>query len=194
MQTCPVVLSVNFTDPTGSLTAQHSSACIKPKLLADREAPMMSDASALLLQKKPSLTPDQLKGRLMKTAFKNLIPPAVAPDSTTGHTHNLQTDLFTVGAALASTDLVLSPRAALDRNGNVVLLPNGTPLLGSSSVIWDTNSVFDDSVLWGTCKPDGRSILWGTKAASASSILWATSVLWSTTSMSQDSIGQGDLF
>src|SRR5260370_3667288 len=143
MQTCPMVLSVKFADPTGSLTAQHSLACIKPRLLADRAAPMMSDAAALLLHKKPSLTPDQVKGRLMKTGFKNLIPPAVALDSTIGHTHNLQTDLFTVGAgyldikaALASTDLVparvastMSPRAALARNGNVVLLPNRTLLL-----------------------------------------------------------------
>src|SRR5205814_362151 len=74
-------------------------------------APMVSATAALLLQEDPTLTPDQIKARLMKTAFKDLIPYNTATDSATGQVFNLQADAFTVGAgyldidaALASTD------------------------------------------------------------------------------------------
>ena len=181
--------------------------------------PMVSGAAALLIERQPSLTPDQVKARLMKAAFKNLISAAVTTDPTTGHTYRLQADIFTVGAgyldikaALASADLTpawmgsaMSPLAALDRNGNVVLVPNGASQLGGRSGTWSTGSVFGQSVLWGTNVSGqsilwgtytlaGQSVLWGTNAASASSILWGTSVLWGTASMGQDVAGQGDLF
>lgn len=182
-------------------------------------APMVSGAAALLLEKKPSLTPDQVKARLMKTAFKNLMPAAVTTDPTTGQTFNLQADIFTVGAgyldikaALASDDLVpgwmgsaMSPGATLDRKGNVLLVPNGASLLGSRSVTWSANSVFGQSVLWGTNVNGqsilwgtytlaGQSILWGTNATNAASILWGTSVLWGTASTGLRVTGNGDLF
>ncbi len=182
-------------------------------------APMVSGAAALLLEKQPSLTPDQVKGRLMKTAFKNLIRAAVATDTTTGQTFNLQADIFTVGAgyldiqaALAGTDLVppglgsaLSPTVTLDRTGNVVLVQNWPSLLGTRSPVWGAGPVFGDSVLWGlnlsgqsilwgTSTVGGESILWGTNATSASSILWGTSVLWGTSGTGQENAGQGDVF
>jgi serine protease AprX len=178
---------------------------------------MVSGAAALLLEKSPLLTPDQVKARLMRTAFKNLIPASVAIDPTNGHTYHLQADIFTVGAgyldikaALASNvpapatlGSAMSPTATLDRKGNVVLVPNGLSLLGTRSVGWGTSSVFGESVLWGTNVNGqsilwgtytlaGASILWGTNATSASSILWGTSVLWGTAST--DSTGQGDNF
>jgi len=182
-------------------------------------APIVSAAAALLLEKKPTLSPDQIKARLMKTAFKNLIPASVAIDSTTGQTFNLQADIFTIGAgyldiqaALAGADLAppefgsaMSPSAALDRKGNVVLVPGGSSVIGTRSTIWGAGPVFGDSVLWGlnvngqsilwgTSTLGGESILWGTNAASASSILWGTSVLWGTSGTGQDTVGQGDVF
>ncbi|KAA6460439.1 hypothetical protein DYQ86_14135 [Acidobacteria bacterium AB60] len=182
-------------------------------------APMVSGAAALLLEKNPSLTPDQVKARLMKTAFKNLIPAAVATDPVSGHTYDLQADIFTVGAgyldikaALASNELVLprmgsamSPHAALDDKGHVVLMPGDNSVLASRSILWGTRAVFGDSVLWGTnvygqsilwgtYTLAGESILWGSNASSASSVLWGTSILWGTSTTDQNSTGQGDLF
>jgi len=95
--------------------------------------------------------------------------------------------------------------STLDRKGNIVLKPNGTPLLGSRSVAWGTSPAFGESVLrgtnltrqsilWSTHTLGGQSILWGTNAANASSILRGTSVLWGTASMGQDSTSQGRLF
>ena len=43
-------------------------------------APMVSGAAALMLQQNPALTPDQVKARLMMTAFKNLVQSSTATD------------------------------------------------------------------------------------------------------------------
>src|SRR5205823_8019493 len=61
-------------------------------------APMVSGAAALLLQKTPSLTPDQVKARLMKTASKAFPTTSTATDPATGVTYISQYDIFTVGA------------------------------------------------------------------------------------------------
>jgi len=182
-------------------------------------APMVSGAAALLLEKRPSLSPDQVKARLMKTAFKNLVPAAVTTDPVTGHTYNVQADIFTIGAgyldiksALANADLApakmgsaMSPTASVDRKGHVVLEPSRGSVLGTGSIVWGTSSVFGESVLWGTNVSgesilwgtytlSGESILWGTNATGASSVLWGTSILWGTSVSGQDITGQGDLF
>ena len=47
-------------------------------------APMVSGAAALMLQQNPALTPDQVKARLMKTAFKNLVQASTVRDAVTG--------------------------------------------------------------------------------------------------------------
>lgn len=87
-------------------------------------APVVSAAAALLIQQNPRLTPDQVKARLMKTAYKNL-PPAVTIVTGT-QTFIEQADIFTLGAgyldiqaALSDTSLALlsakSPTAVYDR-------------------------------------------------------------------------------
>jgi len=99
----------------------------------------------------------------------------------------------------------MSPKAALDSKGNVVILPNGPSVLGARSSVWGPGPVFGNSVLWGlnlsgqsvlwgTSTLGSESILWGTNATSASSILWGTSVLWGTSGAGQENAGQGDVF
>jgi serine protease AprX len=61
-------------------------------------APMVSGAAALLLQQNPSLTPYQVKARLMKTAYKVFPQYSSYTDPTTGITYTSQYDIFTVGA------------------------------------------------------------------------------------------------
>ena len=58
--------------------------------------PVVSGAAALLLQKTPSLTPDQVKARLMKTANKNFPAVSIATDPGTGKQYVSFYDIFCV--------------------------------------------------------------------------------------------------
>ena len=169
--------------------------------------PMVSATAALMLQQNAALTPDQIKARLMVTAFKDLVQAATVTDPTTGQTFNEQADIFTVGAgyldiqaALASTVLAppavgsaMSPTASISTSGNVVLV-NGTSVLGSGSTTWNVPSVWGNSIFGGTDALTGDAILWGTSNLTGDAILWGTgtltgdAILWGTDSLSGEAI------
>jgi len=145
-----------------------------------------------MLQQNPALTPDQVKARLMKTAWKGVGQFTWSHDSF-GNLYNNEYDLFTYGAgyldvdaALANTDLAtgvaLSQTAVPNSNGTVTV-KNTTldSVFTGSSVVWGANSV-----VWGT------SVVWGSNAFSANSVVWgATSVVWGSTSVSGYSVVWG---
>ncbi len=60
--------------------------------------PVVSGAAAILIQNDPSLTPDNVKARLMKTASKTFPLFSTATDPTTGAVYSDTYDIFTVGA------------------------------------------------------------------------------------------------
>jgi len=158
--------------------------------------PVVSGAVALLLQKNARLTPDQVKARLMKSAYKTFPRYSTATDPITGKSYTSQYDIFTVGAgyldiqaALSSLDLAPatfgraeSPAVARDKSGNVYLV-TGSSVLWGGSIMWGTSVVWGTSVLWGTSLT-GESVLWGASAPWGSSadegnsVLWGTSVVW----------------
>jgi serine protease AprX len=160
--------------------------------------PEVSAAAALMLEQTPALTPDQVKARLMVNAFKGLVQSSVATDLATGQTFDEQADVFTVGAgyldiqaALTNTQLApatvgsaLSPIAVKGSNGSVTVVPNGSSILGGTSILWGTaTNLWGSSILWGTGSETAESILWGT-----GSTLTSSSILWGTASTSSDSI------
>src|SRR5450755_2208145 len=94
-------------------------------------APMVSGAAALLIQKNPSLTPDQVKAGLMKMATKFAPGYSTVVDPSSGLSFTSEYDIFTVGAgylnipaALANFDTftgsALSPTATFDATTNTV--------------------------------------------------------------------------
>jgi serine protease AprX len=153
--------------------------------------PAVAGGAALLLQQNPSLTPDQIKARLMKTASKTFPASTTAVDTTTGQTYTSYYDLFTVGAgyvdlaaALASNDLApatvgsaLSPSATYHSSTGTVTLSNGNGAIAPSSVVWGTSVVWGSSVVWGT-NVSGSSVVWGTSVVWGSSVTSGFSVVW----------------
>jgi len=166
--------------------------------------PVVSGAVALLLQQNARLTPDQIKARLMKSAYKTFPRSSTATDPTTGKHYTSQYDIFTVGAgyldiqgALSSTDLApttfgsaKSPAVARDKSGNVYLV-TGSSVLWGGSIMWGTAAVWGTSVMWGT-SVNGESVLWGSSAPwgasddNGYSVLWGTSIVWGTSDENGD--------
>jgi serine protease AprX len=158
--------------------------------------PVVSGAVALLLQRNAALTPDQVKARLMKSAYKTFPRYSTATDPVTGLKYTSQYDIFTIGAgyldiqaALSNTDLApatigsaKSPAVARDKSGNIYLV-TGTSVLWGGSVTWGTSIVWGTSVLWGT-GTKGESVLWGSSVCWGSttdkgfSVLWGSSIVW----------------
>jgi serine protease AprX len=162
-------------------------------------APMVSGAATLMFEKDPSLTPDQVKARLMKTAFKSLPLYTTATDAATGVSYSEQADIFTVGAgyldiaaALNNTDvapstvgIAKSPAASYNSATGQVSLVNDNSVLWGSSVVWGTSVVWGSSVIWGS-NTSGQSVLWGSSVCWGTSTTGGFSVIWgaSTASMS----------
>ncbi len=153
-------------------------------------APMVSGAAALLLQKYPSLTPDQVKARLMKTATTFPAGYSISTHATTGQTFVIQYDVFTIGAgylnipaALSNSDVwngtALSPQVTYDSaSGNTCLfLTNYGDFSGGSAAPWGTTAVWGTTAAWGT------TAVWGTTATQGFTAVWgATAVFGSSTS------------
>jgi serine protease AprX len=157
---------------------------------------VVSGASVLLLQQDPDLTPDQVKARLMKTAYKTFPRYSSASDPLTGHMYTSQYDIFTVGAgyldiqaALSNSDIApptagstMSPAVARDSSGNVYLVQSKSIIWGSS-VLWGSSVVWGTSVIWGSSVAGesvlwGSSVVWGSSADKGYSVLWGSSVVW----------------
>jgi serine protease AprX len=160
--------------------------------------PVVSGTVALMLQANPTLTPDNIKARLMKTAGKTFPVSSTATDPTTGQTYTSFYDVFTIGAGyldvaavLANYDETLlssvSPSASyspaseqgyfvLPLNSNWQRLPQW-----STTAVWGTNvlpngsDIWNASYAWGSSSSWGTSIAWGTSGPSNTSIAWGTS-------------------
>ena len=141
--------------------------------------PVVSGVAALLLQKSPSLTPDQVKARLMKTAWKGFSSYTTATDSGTGVVYQIQQDTFAVGAgavdasaALASTDLAPS-------NVGAAKSPTATynSLTHTVSIVGDPSTIWNNSVVWGT--PWFGAIPWSGVTPSSGATPWSGVIPWS---------------
>ena len=151
-------------------------------------APMVSGTVALMLAKDPTLTPDTVKARLMKTATKNFPLSSTAIDPITGTIYTSQYDIFTIGAgyldawgALNSTDSVpagsiaASPVAVFDPSTNTTTIVNGNTAVWGTHAVWGTTSVWGTTAVWGTSVwVDGAAALWGTSAVWGCTAVWGT--------------------
>jgi serine protease AprX len=154
--------------------------------------PAVAGAVALLLQEQSALTPDQVKARLMKTAYK------MGLNSTSAWVPHLSRnftdfyDLFSVGSgllsvqsAIASKDLApatvgsaLSPSVVYNPLTRTVSLVEGNATVASTSVVWGSSVVWGTSVVWGASTVNGTSVVWGCSLPWNDTTLSAFSVVW----------------
>jgi len=152
--------------------------------------PVVSGAAALLIQKNPSLTPAQVKARLMKTAAKTLPMYSLGVDLATFLSFSIQADIFTIGAgyvdiaaALANNDRAtlqaLSPVATYDSASHKV------SILRDFTVVWGDNVVWGDTVVWG-------SAVFAGKLLNGASVVWGDTVVWGTSTAAGFNVVWGD--
>jgi serine protease AprX len=165
-------------------------------------SPMVAGAAALIIQKDPTLTPDTVKARLMKTATKNFPGSSVVCDPITAVCYTSYYDVFTVGAgyldvwaALNNSDRVAagytarSPAATADTYGNVRMV-SGSTLVWGTSLVWGTTLVWGTSTVTSTAGlVEPTTLVWGTTTMQGYSVVWGTSLVWGTGVPFSESLG-----
>jgi serine protease AprX len=157
-------------------------------------AGIVSGAAALLIQKDPSLTPDQVKARLMLTASKNFPQYANATDPTTGQVFTVRHDIFSVGAGYLDINAALrdnnkapgpalSPIATYDAQNQQATMSanvNGTMAIWGTGSIWTSMAIWGTQVINGTMAIWGTGAIWGTQTVSSTMAIWGTNAIWGT--------------
>jgi serine protease AprX len=196
---------------SGSLKVQPVSTCILGVCVigangkymrlsgTSMATPIVAGAAALMLQKDPTLTPDTIKARMMKTAWKGYPGSSTAYD-TQNRSYFSQYDVFTIGAgyldvdaSMKSTDVVnggaASPIAKFNATTGQATVSNslsitwgnsitwGSSIVWGNSIVWGGNAVLSDSIIW------GNSIVWGQGSINGNSIIWGQSIAAGTNSI-----------
>ena len=141
-------------------------------------AAMVSGAAALLLQKDSTLTPDQVKARLMKYATKNFPASSTVYDAATGATYTIQYDIFTVGAGYLDTWAALNNSDAADESAvspTAVRNPRSgkVTVVNTNGAVWGGTPAWTAPAVWGNSVwVDGPAAEWG------KSEVWGAGAVW----------------
>ncbi len=134
--------------------------------------PFVSAGVAGMAWGDPTLTPDAIKARIMKTTSKAFPASSVAVDAATGQSYTSYYDIFTVGAGSVNW-------VGVYQNNDVATLPALSPVASyNSSTRATTLALGGSSVIWGSSVTWGSSVIWGSNVLSGSSVTWGSSVIW----------------
>jgi serine protease AprX len=183
------VVPVSYYRTSNSSNASYAYFRLSGTSMA---APMVSGAAALVLQKDPALSPDQVKARLMKNASKSFPATSLYVDPASGTSYQSTYDIFTIGAgyldvwaALNSnewaTGSARSPKAVYDVVTGATTIVAEPGSIWNSAVIWGTSAVWGTNVIVdGTASVWGTAVIWGGVRLQAYSVIWGSAVVWGT--------------
>jgi serine protease AprX len=126
-------------------------------------APMASGAAALLFQKDPTLTPDDVKARLMKSAVK-----VWRADGTTPDIYSRGAGYLNIPRALQCTARVTSPALS-----PYCTLNNGVVTIHTEQAVWADQALWTDQALWSDQSVSGDQAIWSDQD------LWSDQAIWS---------------
>lgn len=154
--------------------------------------PVVSGAVALLLQAHPTLTPDQVKAKLMLTAWKGLPKVSIATDPVTGITYAMQSDAFTVGAGYLDIAAALADTTSFSGTANSPVATynssSGVTALVCSSSSVCAASVTSTKTVWGAASIWGSASVFGSSSVNANKTVWGAKTIWGATSVLGDSV------
>jgi len=173
--------------------------------------PVVAGAAALMIQKDPTLTPDTIKARMMKTAWKGYPTTSLAYDLQ-GFSYLSQYDVFTIGAGYLDVDAVLgntdvasggasSPYATFDPVSRNAMLNFSQSVTWGNSITWGDSLVWGYSITWGgIIEQDlqgdslvwGNSMVWGDTTLAANSLIWSNSITWGDDNADAGALSIGD--
>jgi serine protease AprX len=155
--------------------------------------PAVVGAVALLLQEHSSLTPDQVKARLMQTTYKMNLTSTSAFVPHLSQTFTSLYDLFSVGSGLLNVQTAINSTALAPSTVGAALSPSVVynPQNGTVSLAYGNSSVSSNSVVWGTSVVWGASVVWGSAEVSGTSVVWGSSVPWNSSALSAFSVVWG---
>lgn len=183
------LIPLNYYEATSDTTPSTSYFMLSGTSMA---TPVVSGAAALLLQANPQLNPDQVKAKLMLTAYKNFPSTSTAVDPVTGQSFTSQYDIFTVGAGY------LNIQAALSDNNHFfgsALSPRAvftgqTNSAGQTLIVCTGNSICAGQRLWG---PWSLQSIWGSQVITSNQYISGNQSLWGDQSIWSDQSIWGDL-
>lgn len=159
--------------------------------------PAVVGAAALLLQEQSTLTPDQVKARLMlsatklTTAFGLFSTSAWVPHLSQNFTSTY--DLFSAGSGLLNVQAATTSSALAPATLGSALSPTAVynAQTGAVSLMYGNSTVAPISVVWGSSVVWGPSVVWGSSVVNGISVVWGSSLPWNTNSLSAFSVVWG---
>jgi serine protease AprX len=141
--------------------------------------PVVAAAAAILLQAHPDLTPDQVKARLMKTAYKTFPKYSIAYDPTVNQSFTSYYDVFTVGAGYLDIAAALANNSvftgsALSPIVKHVKGSNGSSagyVICSSASVCSSQAIAANQAIWGNAATAATSASSAQNAQSAADIV-----------------------
>jgi serine protease AprX len=135
--------------------------------------PVVAGAAVFLIDKNSGLTPDQVKAKLMKTAWNGFPSKTTAYDPGSGKSYTANHDAFTIGAG--QVDLWAAYNNTDSPGGALGHAASGDTAAFATSLIWGDNIsgsslIWGDSVVWDSSSMGGFSLIWGDSSDSPLSL------------------------